>query len=339
MKVTTQDIAKHANTSRATVDRVLHKRGNVKRSVEERILAAIEELGYETNEYARALVKSKTKYKIGIILASYQHQFFSRVKAGIELKIIDSKQQFEYFIYESEKHTVNNQLANINKVITDNVDLLVIAAIPDQLITNALAAIKIPVILITHDHQIPNKLCYVGADYFSNGVIAADIVNGLLTEDKKLLIISGPENVMSYQQRLKGFLSNLNTEINYQTFYSNNDDPSTYEIFSKVADQKYDLIYFASYGINGLYNALSDFKMSIKIVGVDETRSLVTGLRSDKVLFTITQQPEKQGYRALALAQNYLLLNQKPLAINYIGNKIKVKHSNFNEKIGEKENE
>jgi len=73
-------------------------------------------------------------------------------------------------------------------------------------------------------------------------------------------------------------------------------------------------------------------------VAIDESLDVIKALNSDIISVTVTQQPEKQGYKALEYLTNHLLLKTPIEPINYIGNKIKVKHSNFNEKIKEGEN-
>ena len=50
-----KDIAEKAQTSKGTVDRVLHNRGRVAEDVRERILKIIEELNYEPNFIAQSL--------------------------------------------------------------------------------------------------------------------------------------------------------------------------------------------------------------------------------------------------------------------------------------------
>ena len=58
-----KDIAERAQTSKGTVDRVLHNRGRVADDVRERILAIIKELNYEPNLIAQSL-KSQRAFNL-----------------------------------------------------------------------------------------------------------------------------------------------------------------------------------------------------------------------------------------------------------------------------------
>lgn len=66
------DVAAVAGVSHQTVSRVLNNIGTVRPETRERVLQAIEELGYRRNEAARALVTRKSRL-IGIITTSFVH--------------------------------------------------------------------------------------------------------------------------------------------------------------------------------------------------------------------------------------------------------------------------
>src|SRR5512145_189174 len=59
-RVTIKDIAAMANVSIGTVDRVLHKRGEVNPQTEERVLSFVEKLGYTPNLLAKSLALKKS---------------------------------------------------------------------------------------------------------------------------------------------------------------------------------------------------------------------------------------------------------------------------------------
>lgn len=80
MAVTIQDVAKAASVSVATVSRVVNNIPLVSEDTKQRVLSAIEDLGYEPNEVARSLKIRKTN-TIGIILDDItrpQHTTISR---------------------------------------------------------------------------------------------------------------------------------------------------------------------------------------------------------------------------------------------------------------------
>ena len=64
---TIKDIARLANVSIGTVDRVIHKRGFVAHDTQKKVEQAIKELAYKPNIYARQLKLAK-KYKFGVLM-------------------------------------------------------------------------------------------------------------------------------------------------------------------------------------------------------------------------------------------------------------------------------
>src|SRR5437763_17089195 len=58
--VTAVDVARRAGVSIATVSRVMHRTGNVREDVAERVLEAVAELGYVPHAAASNLARGKT---------------------------------------------------------------------------------------------------------------------------------------------------------------------------------------------------------------------------------------------------------------------------------------
>ena len=81
--MTIKEIAKLAQTSRGTVDRVINKRGNVSKDVRDRILKVLEETGYKPNQIARSLSLSSKKLNIGVVIGTKGNPFFKLVLDGI----------------------------------------------------------------------------------------------------------------------------------------------------------------------------------------------------------------------------------------------------------------
>ncbi len=78
------DVAALAGVSHQTVSRVINSVGKVRPETRERVLEAIEELGYRRNETARALATSRSKM-IGIIAPAEVNYGPSQMLSGIEL--------------------------------------------------------------------------------------------------------------------------------------------------------------------------------------------------------------------------------------------------------------
>jgi len=67
MRVTLKDVAKVAGVSIKTVSRVVNNQGEISEATKQRVLDAINQLGYKPNQLARSLITGKTQ-TIGIII-------------------------------------------------------------------------------------------------------------------------------------------------------------------------------------------------------------------------------------------------------------------------------
>ena len=81
---TIKDVARLANVSIGTVDRVLHNRGRVSLKNMERVKAAVKKLNYRPSMIARALVSKKSAIKIGLSYPLVEKDFWAELDAGIE---------------------------------------------------------------------------------------------------------------------------------------------------------------------------------------------------------------------------------------------------------------
>lgn len=78
-----KDIAILAETSVATVSRVINDEDNVSSETKKRVLEVIEATGYQPNMVGRALRSQKSK-KILVLIPSISNPFYSRVFQGVE---------------------------------------------------------------------------------------------------------------------------------------------------------------------------------------------------------------------------------------------------------------
>lgn len=104
--VTIKDVARHANVSISTVSRVLNNSKHaVSPETRERVLKAIEELGFYPNAMARGLHLNKTK-TIGLIIQDISNPYYPGIVHGVE----DAAQELGYTVilanvYRSRERT------------------------------------------------------------------------------------------------------------------------------------------------------------------------------------------------------------------------------------------
>ena len=76
-------IAGELGVSVMTVSKVLNNHGDISEATRDRVLAKIEELGYQRNAVARSLTLRRS-HTIGIVIPDLMHSFFVEVIGGIE---------------------------------------------------------------------------------------------------------------------------------------------------------------------------------------------------------------------------------------------------------------
>ena len=82
MEPTIRHVARRAHTSVSTVSRVLTGSGPVAEATRNRVLEAIEELGYKPNALARGLVRRRTG-TIGVVIPDVANPFYAEVLRGM----------------------------------------------------------------------------------------------------------------------------------------------------------------------------------------------------------------------------------------------------------------
>jgi LacI family transcriptional regulator len=80
---TMKRIASELGVSVTTISKVLNNHGDISEATRDRVLAKIEELGYQRNAVARSLTLRRTN-TIGIVIPDLMHSFFVEVIQGIE---------------------------------------------------------------------------------------------------------------------------------------------------------------------------------------------------------------------------------------------------------------
>ena len=83
-EVSVVDVAKKAGVSLGTVSNVLNRPERVAPATRNRVLAAIEELGFIRNEAARQLRAGRSR-SIGLVVLDIRNPFFTDLAAGVEL--------------------------------------------------------------------------------------------------------------------------------------------------------------------------------------------------------------------------------------------------------------
>ncbi|GAB2845312.1 LacI family DNA-binding transcriptional regulator [Microbacterium insulae] len=83
-KPTVKEVARRAGVSPMTVSRTLAGGANVRPDVQERVLAAVRELGYHRNENARSLRPGQSSGLIGVAITNLGNPYYGNFALGVE---------------------------------------------------------------------------------------------------------------------------------------------------------------------------------------------------------------------------------------------------------------
>ncbi len=117
-----RDVAQKAQVSIKTVSRVVNKQGEVAAETRQRVLTAIEELGYRPSKVARALVTRRTD-TFGLILSDITNPFFSELACGV-LNAAQAK-GYDVFLCNSGAR-VDAEMRALYSLVDHNVDGVII---------------------------------------------------------------------------------------------------------------------------------------------------------------------------------------------------------------------
>ena len=122
--MTVTEIAKKANVSIGTVDRVLHNRGRVSFETAEKIKRLIEESGYHTNPLARHLKRSGS-YKIGLLVPkmSYESGYWKQILEGVKEGVEEfSAFNFSFVNFEFLRTDDNSLIVKFDELVNTECD-------------------------------------------------------------------------------------------------------------------------------------------------------------------------------------------------------------------------
>ncbi len=317
MKIyTIKEIAKIAEVSSGTVDRVLHGRGKVSSDKELRVKKILKEIDYRPNQFARSLKLNK-RYSFVVLLPDdeldeYWKPCFSGIhelitgfeEKGISVHVLKySPKSHDDFIAKSESsfdYTPDGVLlgALFLKESTKYLRLLEEKSIPFGLINTAVEG--------TNYHT------FVGHNLIQSGRTAAHLFDNLLHEKSSLLIVHLEEefeNALHMQQKEKGF----------RAYFQDKGIPIQIDTVNlKANEEGINLIQFREKLkniVSGIFVTTSKahliaeigIDLGIPIIGYDLLLKNVQHLKNNKIRFLIYQNPKLQAYKGLSILSEYVM--------------------------------
>lgn len=203
-----KDVARHAGVSVATVSNVVTGKKAVSPASRDKVLSAINDLGYRVNTVARGLKMQRT-YTIGVIFPDVTKLFFADVirgimdsayKQGYSVNILSSGYRFE----KEQKQVRRLRMARVDGVILDScAPLEKTADWVRELVGNEEEA---PVVSLESrlDAERISSVCIENRLY--SGRVTQHLIDG---GAKRIFFICGPRHLEHEAERLLGYRETL----------------------------------------------------------------------------------------------------------------------------------
>lgn len=199
-KPTVEDVAARAEVSFATAARALGGYGYVSAAARERVEAAARELGYRSNDVARALASGATR-SIGLVVGDIENPYFATVSRGLA----DVLEREGYTLLLANSDEDHEREARAVEALSRRVDGLIIAPASNAS-ARTLAGLERPLVLF--DRTVRG----LEADSVTvdNAGGAALAVRHLLElGHRRIGAVTAPASITSTSQRLRGYRSAL----------------------------------------------------------------------------------------------------------------------------------
>lgn len=203
-KVTVSDLAKECGVSTATVSMVLSNKGRISVETRQKVMNAIEKLGYVYNQQA-ANFRSQTSNQVGLLLQDITNPFYSELMAGLSHQT--EVNALMMFIANSEEST-DRQQKFVGAMARNSACGLVLCLARNTPATfiEGLKDLRFPVILVARPSpELPFD--YVGTDNFSGARLATDHLLSL--DHRNIAFIGGMPDSVTREQRIAGYASRL----------------------------------------------------------------------------------------------------------------------------------
>lgn len=335
-KIRIVDIARLAEVSPGTVDRVIHNRGRIAPDKKERIEKIIQQLGYKPNMAARMLAMGRT-YSIAVVAPSFVGESYwgmvseGCLKAAEELGQGCIKVEFVRFD-QYDRHSFDVATSGID---WNKYDGIIIATLFEEQVCRLAArldAIDKPYIYIDSQVEGQSDLAYFGVDAHASGYIAGKMLCREIAAEAPIAIthIRFRRDEISTQMRkreagLRQYLREAGCEkrvvyIEHEPTYPEH----TIAQFEQIIGQSHGEVGVVV--LNSRAYELVDFLKSasddailrhISILGFEAIKPNIEAMNEGCIKILISQRPELQGYNAVKALSNLFMFGNRPNKTNY----------------------
>ncbi|MDT4763319.1 LacI family DNA-binding transcriptional regulator [Sphaerochaeta sp. PS] len=318
--MTISEIAKLANVSIGTVDRVLHNRGRVAPETIVKVKKIVEDNGYQPNTFARNLKLSKT-FEIGVLLPLLhsEYGYWNLIYEGV-LKAAKELAPLSVTI-RVEEFDRSNPISFLEKgelLMKGGSDAILMApVIPDA--ARALLSKYLGLDYVFIDSPLPetHPVSSVVQDPFRGGFMAGRMMHLLSPHEGTYITVQTHTTAYNSLERARGFNSYFADKESYHMVELEMQMNNEGENFIERAYQHYTDIR-GIFVVNDAVHRIANFvsllgrKGQTILIGYDLIEQNRKAVLNGKVDCLLSQRPDFQGYTAVYQLYRKGMLNQVP---------------------------
>ncbi|WPV00421.1 LacI family DNA-binding transcriptional regulator [Mucilaginibacter sp. cycad4] len=316
-----KEIARRANVSIGTVDRVIHNRNGVSEDTKNKINAIIEEMNFRPNKMASLLASRKIlNFAILIPAVSGETDYWSYPLNGIK-QAADEIRQFgvtiKYYFYDlnlkSSFHTAADEL------LKNEPDAVLMAPsfVEDSIdFAKKILELELPLVFINSDLPGQPGLTYIGPELYQSGKLAAQLISLAIQKQDKILTVNistdleNNHHLLRKEQGFKSFFESSGNANKVVTLYINDTKFDAAEktlLTALTAEAAIKAIFVTNSRVNVIAEILVKHKRTdILLVGYDFLKKNIDYLITGQITFLICQRPKEQGYLGVMALYKHL---------------------------------
>lgn len=322
-----KEIARRANVSIGTVDRVIHGRKGVSTKTKEKIDAIIKELDYQPNILARRLAsKKQVVFAVLIPEVSEETDYWAEPLLGISqaaTEVAPYGIRLAKYLYDvNDRSSFLKQVGRLDLSSVQGVLLAPIFIEESALLLKELEERHIPYVFINSDMEQHRSLSYFGPDLYQSGYLAAHLMKYLLKKEDQILVVNisheidNQHHLLRKEQGFRGYFSDkrLSQSILKADIRKTDDGHVSKALEQLLSDHEVAAIFVTNSRVSTVARYLKQANVKKTgdgrrriLMGFDYTKENVALLREGCIDFLICQKPREQGYKGLMALYQFVV--------------------------------
>ena len=304
-RIRIKDIARLADVSVGTVDRVIHSRSGVSEASKKRVEEILKQLDYQPNMYASALASNKKYTFICLLPEHLEGEYWTAVELGIHEAIAtysDFNTSVKINYYDPyDYHSFVDASETIMTLQPDGVMVAPTAPQYTKGFTDRLHTLDIPYIYIDSNIKDVPPLAFFGQNSRQSGYSNQQ-------ENREI----------GFRQYMEEYHPSCTIlELDLHAERNDEDNEMLDELFRTHPTVKNGITFNSKVYIVGEY-LQSHGKKDFNLIGYYLLERNVTCLKEGSVSFLIAQQPELQGFNGIKALCDHLIFKKEVTCINYM---------------------